>query len=265
MTTAESPISEANIPGAPRDVRWRTCLGRRWILGMFGILFGCSAVVILVFALLDAGSSPLDDSLLDSGSWTATGKITAVEEVETGWSGVVWRLDYSFEVKRGEILGTSYASERSHSMRVDEQCTVEYVHEKPEINRIEGTQKAFFSPVASGLASVFAILGIIGLHLWLRSALRLRIALREGRLTTAQIIEARLLRFVNPRPVSVHYRFQDNLGMEHIAGHWVGSKSKLGRQLISDEPREYPVIHDEGNPAISRLVHAEDFIRGGQA
>jgi hypothetical protein len=45
----------------------------------------------------------------------------------------------------------------------------------------------------------------------------------------------------------------------------VGSKSKLGRQLISDEPREYPVIHDEGNPAISRLVHAEDFIRGGQA
>ena len=32
------------------------------------------------------------------------------------------------------------------------------------------------------------------------------------------------------------------------------------RHLIDDAPREYPVIHDEGDPSANRLVHPEDFL-----
>jgi Protein of unknown function (DUF3592) len=227
---------------------------------MIGGMFGFAALVILIVGFLETGRSPVDDSLLDSGGWTVSGSITAINEVETGWSGVIWQIEYTFVVKSGETHGASYTDRRTPAMRVGESCEIEYIQERPDINRIVGTQVAFFDPIASTLATVFAILGIVGLHLWLRAVLRLRIALREGRLTTAQIIEARLLRHVNPRPVSVQYRFQDNLGMEHIASHWVGAKSELGRRLLEEGPREFPVIHDEGNPDTNRLVHAEDFL-----
>jgi hypothetical protein len=37
-------------------------------------------------------------------------------------------------------------------------------------------------------------------------------------------------------------------------------RSALGRELLDGAPRSHAVIHDEGNPAINRLVHPEDFI-----
>lgn len=246
----------AAIPDPPREVRWKTCLARRWVLGLIGGLFALAGLAVLVASWLQAGNSPFDDSVLDSGAWTASGTIHAVEELANG----TWQVRYEFESAGHDVLGASYARTRASGMRVGEPCKIEYLPDRPDINRMRGTSRALFDEQRSTLVTVLVILGMIALYTWIRGALSLRIALREGRLTTAQVIEAKVLRHVNPRPVRVHYRFEDALGMEHIAIHCVGVHTELGRNLLDTAPREHPVIHDEGNPAISRLVHAEDFL-----
>ena len=246
----------AAIPSPPREVRWKTCLARRWVLGLIGGLFALAGLVVLVVSWIQAGNSPFHYSGLDSGGWTASGTIRGVEELANG----VWEVRYEFESSGNDVRGASYAKARTSAMRVGESCTIEYMPEQPDINRMRGTSRALFDQTQSTMVTVLVILGMIALHIWIRGALVLRTALREGRLTTAQVIEANVLRHVNPQPVRVHYRFQDALGMEHIATHCVGVRTELGRKLLDDAPRTHAVIHDEGNPAISRLVHAEDFL-----
>jgi hypothetical protein len=215
-------------------------------------------LLALTVSWIQAGNSPFDDSVLDGGGWTATGTIRDVEELTDD----ARRVHYDFEADGVELQGSSYAESGAASLRPGDSCTIEYLRKRPEINRMQGTSRArsLFDPTLRTVVTVLCSLGLLAAYIWIRGALALRIALRGGRLTTAQIIEAKVLRFVNPRPVRVHYRFQDALGMEHIATHYVGVRSKLGRRLVEESPRDVPVIHDEGDPALNRLVHPEDFL-----
>jgi hypothetical protein len=91
--------------------------------------------------------------------------------------------------------------------------------------------------------------GFVALVLWLRQTLRLRIALREGRLTTARILAGAR------RGGRVEYQFTDPEGTTRRGVQKVRSdeaSARLGAEFA-------PVIFDLTNPKLHRLVTPRDF------
>ena len=179
------------------------------------------------------------------------------------WSSPVRGLVYEFDAPDvGQVRGRSFTPVRGMSLVAGSPCKVEFDRADPTINRVLGTFCVYNDPTLTTIVTILLIPAVLCLHLWLRAVLRLRIALREGRLTTAQIIESVPTRLINPAQVVVRYRFDDQDGGEHLASHRVRASSRLGHRLREEQPREHSVIHDERDPAVNRLVTADDFLAG---
>ena len=209
------------------------------------------------------GGLPFEDAVLDSGAWNTKGTLTETTLVAESTSGPVWRLDYTFEVvidgEAKTFPGSSYSGIRL-PYNPGNECTIEYNKEDPAISRIRGTQRVYIDQNVAVLVFALVLPGILLFYRWIRHAFRLRIMLREGRLSTAQIIESQLVRWVNPSMVKTHFRFQDQRGTETISIQWILAGSGLGQRLLQENPRENPVIHSEEDAQLCYLVGPADFL-----
>ena len=128
---------------------------------------------------------------------------------------------------------------------------VEYLPGEPNVSRIVGT-KCAKTPTwltVSLLATLAA--GFVMVLLWLRHLVRLRLALSEGRLTSARVVSAAA---ASASSWAVAYQFTDPDG-----------NPRRGKQRLRllDAPAVgalHPVIHDDRNYELHRLVVATDFV-----
>ena len=110
--------------------------------------------------------------------------------------------------------------------------------------------------------TVFYLLlpGLILLGYWYRTALRLRILLREGRPTGAEVLAIRSPAPPGSSGLYVHYRYHDQHGVAQEASHHLPRNSVLGQELL-DGRSEVVVIHDHARTGYSRITAAADFTK----
>lgn len=121
---------------------------------------------------------------------------------------------------------------------------------------LEITQTAFFSRNLVFGAMVGP--GLVLLGIWLRGILRLRVLLREGTLTDAEVLEVKPTLGLNPPHLRLRYRLRDETGQYHETTQYVRTGSILGRRLL-ERPTTLPVIRDPHEPGFSRAVDPGDF------
>ena len=211
-------------------------------------------------AFWNSDGGPLfGDTKLDSGASTTSGTVTAV----TQRGDQVTRIAFQFQPPGGLLReGQSFGS-GGYAPRVGQAHDVQYWAEDPRINRLTGTDALYLPGSLSLLSNTLLLAGLICSTLWLRSAIRLRLALRDGPYVEAQVVEARPVRFLNARQVAIQYRFHDNEGREVIQAHWLPHRCELAQRLLAEQPRTIPVVYDPANPGLSRAVSAEDFLTEG--
>lgn len=244
------------IPDPPRPIRWRPCLAHRWILGVLGTaLTGLGAVLLALVFASGKGGPWLADTKLDSGASVVAGTIDVVES----YGGDAARIEFHFQPPGGLARkGESFTTDKTGFLP-RESVDVEYWADDPRINRIAGTDALHLDPELSTLSKVFLVLGLIGLLVWFRSAMKLRFTLRDGRLVEAQVIELKELLYVNPSQLRVQYRFRDQDDHEIIHSHWLRHNSEFARHLLINKPRTLSVIHARDRPQTSQAVTAGDF------
>ncbi|MEE2887166.1 MAG: hypothetical protein VX951_07015 [Planctomycetota bacterium] len=210
----------------------------------------------LVMAFLTSHGGPLfGDTKLDSGASTTRGTVTVAES----HGNKVTRLEFRFQPPGGlERTGESFAA-GSANIEPQQSIDVEYWADDPSINRISGTDAMHLEGELSILSNTFLIVGLLCSALWLRSAIKMRVTLRDGDCVEAQIVELKELLFINPSQLRVRYRFRDNEGHEFVHSHWLRHSCKFAKGLLADKPRTVSVIHDRIDPRISRAVTPGDF------
>lgn len=247
MSSTTSPI-----PEAPREVRWATLLReRRPLAGLGFTLTGVGSVCAVLGFASGRVHNPFDDVALDSGNQRVR---AVVHAVEVDPSAPFWlehaRHAFTFTTESGRVVhGESWAE--AAVCAKDDVRMVEYLPSEPTLSRLEGTRRAA-TPAWLAIAVLGALAGgFVLLISWLRQVIRLRIALGEGRLTTARIAGARAAGAGRWR---VEYHFSDPDGTP-----------QRGRQTLraTSAPAAgsfHPVIHDERSYTLHRLVGAEDFL-----
>lgn len=240
------------IPAPPREVRWTTLFRERRFVGVLGLTL---SLVGSGLALLGAAGNrsrlPFDDLALDSDSKTARANVHTVESSEhpSPWQRRV-RHAFTFAADGGRTVhGESWADEAvcaAGDLRM-----VEYLPTDPALARVVGTRKSS-SPtwlILAVLASLAA--GFVLVLAWVRNLLRWRIALSEGRATSARIVRATATRHGQSR---VEYQFTDPDGNQQRGEQTLSAGTELTVGAL------HPVIHDERNCALHRLVVAADFL-----
>ncbi len=248
------------LPEPPRLVRWSTCLRRRWILGLLGGILALIGILLpLIFWGISLGGLPFHDLALDSSSEKATGEITAVDTTSARSSGhAVLRLHYQFQSSDGQQHQGQSLDARGEQLAVGDACEVEHLPGKPDVNRVVGTKRSLMGSWGTSFIGLCFLPGLVLIGLWFRGAWRLRLILRHGRQTSAEILEFQRVGGVNPPPIRVDFQFQDGEGKTQQSRHWVGLRSELG-QAIANGQRQCLLVHDEVEPEWCRLVQPEDF------
>lgn len=214
-----------------------------------------AACLLAVAAAFAAGALPFRDIILDAGNEAVVGHVEESTPADHAFAGPLWRIDYRFTHAGIAYRGRSFAQREPDGARLrrDDACPIQFQGQRPEVSRIEGTRVAIYPGWVTLTTSGLTLLGILGIYRFGRAALRLRIGIREGRATTAQVIEVQ-----GPHPIlralHVRYRFVDHLGQEHISGHWTRSPSALGTLLRRERPRMVEVVHDRRDPTANRLL-----------
>ena len=247
------------IPNPPRRVRLRAAMRRRWVLGLVsGAMLLLSVPILLILAISGVDPLPFADDALDEQASTTRGIVTAVEptSVHSG-SRHFTRIRYRFhDHEDREWLGAVLVDHVE--VQAGSPCTVEYLAQDPELNRLEGTRRTVFGTYFGIFIGVFGLPTVALFLMWLRGVVRCRLVLREGTRAVAKITECRRLRGVNPPQLKVRYEFEDAARQLQTGSHWVGARSRLGKALDAGELRA-DVVYDENDPLHSRLVTARDF------
>lgn len=250
------------IPPPPRPVRWGPVLRHRWVLGLLGcVLLLISAFALTIFATLGIDLLPLKDDALDAEHRLTEGHITAVEDagLHSGSTRFV-RVHFAFDIgDRGAFEGYSFGAQRDGFAK-GQTCVVEYLADAPEVARVRGTRRNPLGTFWSLFTGGFFLPAIALTLFWLRGVMGLRLLISTGRLTLAHVVERRPVPGVNPPQWRVDYEFLDERGQTARGSHWVGRRTPLGARL-ENQVQNIPVIHAEGDPTRSRLVHKGDFRR----
>ncbi len=252
------------IPPAPRVVHWTAAMRHRWPLGCLGLLlavYGGLGALLLFHA---SGGKRRDDLLLDRGPvGRATARIDRVDAPEVTIRGQpVERFFYTFATGPGqpELGGSAFGRAGMYAMGGE--GIVEYLPDRPEKNRLQGTRifprGDLISPAP--LLALVVLPGLTLLALWGAGVLRQRRMLARGDVAVAVITSALRLRWVIPTTVRVEYRFRDHRARWCAGSHWVRARSWLGHRLATSG--ELALVHERAHPEHSRLVTARDFAAG---
>ncbi|MDP6929432.1 MAG: hypothetical protein QF412_07000 [Planctomycetota bacterium] len=246
--------SPATIPSPPRPVRWRTVLGKRWVVGLVGaIALFTGGILLITFSTING--MPFADEALDQNSETGEARVIQIAPIE---GSDTIRITYRFRTSdQREWDGQSLAT----SLRFHEGLAyaVEYLPDDPAINRLAGTRRSSLSISGDLLLGLLLLPGLVLLGIWFRGALRLKLLLTEGSLAKADVTSAKLLHHVNPNQVSLRYRFTDRHGTQTEGGHWLLAFSALGKRLQAGQST-VTVIHDDARPDYNRAVGPEHFV-----
>lgn len=231
-------------------------------MGLLGVLLAFDAVLVaVVLAFAVPGVTPLKDWALDLGAALGRAEVRNVSPVQLPWSrSELARVEYEFRpAQGGSVLGASYGDRGQ--FRAGVTYAVEYLSERPQVNRLQGSRAVLYAHWYTLLFSLLFVPGLLLTVVWLRGAVRLRIALREGRLVAARIAE---VRSQPGGPLArVHFTFAAADGREVRGTQHVALRGALGRLLSG--ARELPLIHDPNDPRVHRLVTPADFLPGTRA
>jgi hypothetical protein len=253
------------IPPAPRLVRWRAVLWRRWpllLLGLLGGVYGGLFAIMLGYA--STGGLSRSDTLLDEAGANvprAKARVVKVEPAAAHAHGELLEyVHFVFEGGSGLVPGICLAPRGRYA--VDAVAVAEYdpLRERDGISRLEGTRVATV-PVAGALGlwlRAVVLPGALALVAWWLGVVRVRRMLQNGIVAVAEVRSLRKLRWVAPEMLRVEFAFRDQHAHVRHGRHWVRAHSALGQRLARNSAR-LTVVHDRARPRRCRLVLPEDF------
>ncbi|MCB0166234.1 MAG: hypothetical protein KDI79_18535 [Anaerolineae bacterium] len=179
---------QLNLP--PREISW--LLRSQLLFGGFANQFGWFWLSItMVFFWIFAAMTSLNGLyFLWGATETAPGTVTQIEQTGASENDTpVYVTQYAFRVERleTELLGRSYTTGQHFSP--NQTVTVEYLRDRPEISRIQGTRFGTFSPWVFCLVGLFPAIGLAFVGFGLISGLRASHLLRHGKVAQGRLIE----------------------------------------------------------------------------
>ncbi|MHC5062496.1 MAG: DUF3592 domain-containing protein [Planctomycetota bacterium] len=247
------------IPPAPRKLRWPPVLWHQWPIALLGVtlaLYGGLWTLMLYFA---SGGKPQDDIRLSQNSIQTSGQVDEIEIRKIEFRNQAQdQVFYSFQGPSGyPEKGKCFVP--SGSLRPGDTITVEFLPEDPHINRAVGGRIGLLSDYVGLGFWILVLPGILCLLYWFVVVIRLRHLLSSGDVAVAEILDLRLLPFIIPNMLIVHYSFRDRTAQLCTGGHWVRERSLLGKRLGEGSSR-LAVIHKRQDPRRSRLVCPAEFL-----
>jgi hypothetical protein len=250
-----------HIPPAPRTPRWPPVLWARWPLAFLAFLGAVYGGVITLMFVYAWGGKPSDDGWLDRVGRSVEGQVTEVDVGAVRVEGrPVARVRYEFHPSEREAMpGEMFLPAGRY--RVDQRVQVEFVPDRPHVNRIAGERLSQLADVSRSTWRWFVLPGLAAALLWFAGVLQTRSLLRHGDVGVAELLDVRPLPFVVPCMLRVRYRFRDHRARERGGQHWVRARSCLGHKLAATQaPAHAPLVHDRDRPWRSRIVTVEDFV-----
>jgi hypothetical protein len=254
------------IPPAPRLVRWRAVLWRRWPLLLLGTMFGVyGGLLAIMLGYASTGGLSSSDTLLDElgdNVPTARATVTQVEPADALVFGQPAEYVH-FEFPAGSPSAVKGICRAPRQMfAVQDVAVVEYypARERDGISRLKGTRVATV-PVAGALGlwlRAVVLPGLVALVLWWLGVLQMRRMLQNGIVAVAEVRALRKVRLVAPEMLRVEFQFRDHHARVRTGHHWVRAHSALGQRLARN-PARLTVVHDRARPRRCRLVLPEDF------
>ncbi|MCA8941143.1 MAG: hypothetical protein KDB80_01170 [Planctomycetes bacterium] len=248
------------IPPAPRrSVRWSTALWNRWPFALFGFLFSVYGGLITLMLTFHAAGKPSDDRALDAGALTAEAKVLDVVPghavLPSGAHAV--QVHYSFSTSQHELFGKSFAAEGVHA---GDRVTVEYLAERPEVNRVADGRLYLLADWATPAFTLTVVPGVLFWVIWFVGVLRMRALLVHGDVAVAKIHSVAQIPWVVPSMLLARFSFLDRNAHGVAGRHWVRERSSLGERLLTN-PDSLAVVHDRKHPWRHRLIIPEEFAK----
>jgi hypothetical protein len=253
------------IPPAPRLVRWRAVLWRRWPLLLLGVMFGVyGGLLAIMLGYASTGGLTRSDTLLDELGPNVSRAEATVVRVEPAAAHVdgapAEYVHFEFRVGDRQVPGICLAPRGRY--RADDVAVAEYdpLRERDGISRLAGT-RVVTVPVAGALGlwlRVVVLPGLLALAAWWLGVLRMRRMLQNGIVAVAEVRDVRKVRVPAPEVLRVDFQFRDHHARVRHGRHWVRAHSALGQRLARN-PARLTVVHDRVRPRRCRLVLPEDF------
>jgi hypothetical protein len=247
-------IKEISSP--PRRLRPGTT-GKLLKAALFPLLFGGIWFVVgagLGVLFLQMGN-PLHDSRLSRNCEVAEGTVTEVTlKRTTRVNGrPPWVIEYRFTEGGQEWEGRSFTLDRKVAARttVGRSIEVEYLSDKPTVNRAKSTRASVFPAAVFLVPLFFAVVGGI-IFLWGKvKVLRLRSLLVNGEAAVAAVTgrsKAASVTAQRKRPIRISYEFVDSRGTT-----WGGVARLYFRPPGLDVPsiNEVKIVYDRHQPGRS--------------
>src|SRR5687767_10432850 len=202
------------IPPAPRIPRWPPVLWARWPLAFLAFVGAVYGGVITLMFFYAWGGQPADDALLDRLGSRADGTIIEVEPRDApATAPQMARVRYQFQTAPARTMdGEMYLPATKYT--VGAPVDVDFVADRPHVNRIVGERLSRLRNVSQPLWRWFVMPGLAALVLWLLGVLRTRHLLRHGDVGIADLRDVRPLPFVLPGMLRVTYSFRDHRARE---------------------------------------------------
>lgn len=253
------------VPDPPRRVRLRTAAATWWPLGVAtGTLWAILTVLFLVMLAWDGFRMPMGDWALDRDGTAAAApaQVTAVAATSTRYfSRRVHRVHYRFVRDDGTPV-----DERCYTLgsryRPGQSAAMEYLPDAPHLRRLRDSMRAESALWHPLFLAIWLPVSLL-LAFWGSRVYRTLVLLRNGRAAPAELVQARPTRLISSPPhLRVHYAFVDGQGGHREGWQLVRRAGVLG-QRIADLAPGTPIpgsaaVHDEANPAVSRLCAGED-------
>lgn len=253
------------IPPAPRRVRWRAVVHRRWPIGFVGIALGGFGSLLTCMLWFGATSShyAVAEQRLDRGAVQIEGTVVAIEPLR-GRGGVSVRYHFplgSDGVQAGQCFVREPEADgvRGSALIPGATIVVDYLDDEPGVSRMRGGHVAFIVPWHRyGFA--FAVLpGMLALAVWFLGMLGARSTIARGDVAIAERLRVTEIPLLIPTLLDVRFEFRDRQARVRSGRHLVAARSRIGRIARRDGSR-LAVVHDREHPNWHHLVVPEDFL-----
>lgn len=245
-----------DIPPTPRTVRWRAVLWHWWPVAFAGFMLGVYGGLMTLMLFLAKGGKLSDDVRLDAASVRVIGMVTRIQGGAA--TGTPLRLTYRYPTPGDrELEGRCFLNRPD--LMIEDDIQIEYVKAAPHVSRAVGGHIALGPPLHLIFLWVVLLPGLLCTASWFIAALWLRRMMSRGDVAVADVLAIETIRYVQPGMLRVMYQFKDRRSEQHVASHWVRTRSALGERLDSN-PKQLAVIHNRSGRGGSRLVMADDFV-----
>ncbi|MCB0193388.1 MAG: hypothetical protein KDJ65_15685 [Anaerolineae bacterium] len=188
---------------------------------------------------------------LISDTETAPGIVTEIKSTSASENETpVYATHYAFRVERleMEMLGHSYTTGRRFSP--NENVTIEYIRDNPEISRIQGTRTGTFSPWVFCFIGLFPAVGIAFVTTGLVSGWRANHLLTHGKVALGRLVDKSPTNTrINDKPVyKLTFAFTADDGRTH---HTI-ARSHQPYSLEDEE--EEQLLYDPHRPSRAVLL-----------